>query len=502
MAKTVLQIKNLSKSFNGNIVLDNINIDIYQGKVHSILGENGAGKSTLVNILAGIYTQDSGNIFIKGEKVSINNSEQSKNLGINIIFQEHNLFDDFTIAENLFSDQFIRGKKSFHQMFDFISLKKITEESQNILDKLDFNLNSDTLVMNLNLAQKRMVEIARAVLMESDIIIMDEPTSAISEKETGTLFEQIKSLKNKGITIIYVSQRLEDILKISDTVTILRDGQIKSTFPLENFDIDNVVKMMSGEDFSNRYPKLNTASEKVVFEAKYIYTQNLNGVSFELKKGEVLGFSGLIGSGRSELAKTIFGAILKQSGSFFKNKKQIHIKSPLDAIKNGIVYIPDDRRQYGLFYDKSVGENIIAPHIPLSKQLLLKGDEDEEMLAEYLEKVEVKIHNIKDKVSTLSGGNQQKIMLLKWFTTDADVFIFDEPTAGIDIASKVDVYNLMADVLRKGASIILLSSDINELMGICDRIMILHDGNIIKEFSVENAKIEDVYEYTIGSKKE
>lgn len=495
MESKVLEIFGIRKSFNNNVVLDNVDFSLKKGEVHAILGENGAGKSTLVKILAGMYQKDAGRIEVYGKAVEINSIEKSKRLGINVIFQQHNLMEHFSIAENIFSDRVIQ-KNRFKNLFSFISIHNITKESQKVLNSLGFKLNAKTPVMNLNLAQKRMAEIAKAVFLQSDIIIMDEPTSAISNVEVELLFAQIKKLKKKGISIIYVSQKMEDIIRIADRVSVLRDGKLRGTISISHYDRQRLLSLMCGEDFNNRYPKLITVREKTVLQVEHLHSTHLNDISFKLRQGEILGFSGLVGAGKSELGKTIFGVNPLESGALYINSKPVTIESPRDAIQNGIVYIPDDRSSYGLFKNMSVSENVMATHLVTSKDLLIGMKPEEAVYKEHLDKIEIQMNDIHDKVSILSGGNQQKVMLLKWLTTDANIFIFDEPTQGIDIATKVDIYNLMTDLMRKGTSIILLSSDLNELLGMCDRIMVLFDGKIVKEVQRDDATYKELVEYT------
>lgn len=495
MADKALEVIGIRKAFNHNIVLDSVDFALEKGEVHAILGENGAGKSTLVKILAGMYPKDSGHIQVQGKDVAITSIDSAKQLGVNVVFQQHNLMKHFSVAENIFSDRIIQ-KNRLKNLFLLVRTQNIYKECQTLLDMLGFNISASTPVMNLNLAQKRMVEIAKAVFLQSKIIIMDEPTSAISSLEVETLFKQIKSLKEKGISIIYVSQKMEDIIRVADRVSVLRDGQMRGTITLSHFERKNLINMMSGEDFKNRYPKLFTLKERTVLQAEDVYTEHLSDINFRLHQGEILGFSGLVGGGKSELGKTIFGVSPLKNGRFFVNRKPVEIKSPRDAIRSGIAYIPDDREAYGLFGNMSVSANVMATHLVRSKDLLIGMKREEDMAREHLDKIEIKMNDIHDEVSILSGGNQQKVMLLKWLTTDANIFIFDEPTQGIDIATKVDIYNLMTDLMRKGASIILLSSDLNELLGMCDRVLVLFGGRIVKEVESKNTSYKELVEYT------
>ncbi len=497
MREALLELKGIRKILNNVAVLDNVDLVVKKGEVHVILGENGAGKSTLVNVLAGIYQANGGSIFVNGKKVTINNTQQAYALGISIVFQEINLFDHYSIGENLLTSAILNKKRLRSNIFSRINKKQLIERAQRILDELGFELDASVKVGMLNFAQKRMVEIARAFSMKADIIIMDEPTSSITQKEKNVLFSNFRKLKKKGVSIILVTQLLQDVISVADTVTILRDGVMKATISIDEFEAEKVIKLMSGEDFRNRYPKLNTLTNKVVFEARNINSKILTDINLKRHKGEILGITGLVGSGRSLLAKYIFGYEKFREGSILINHKEIRIKSPVDAMKNGIAYIPDDRAKYGVFKNMSVNENLISNHIPFLRNFIINWREQRDTVADYLEMLDIKINNPMDSISILSEGNKQKVMLLKWLTKDANIFIFDEPTAGIDTTSKVDIYNLMADVLRKGASIILLTSDINELLGLSDRILVMNKGAIIKRLESKDTSLEEVYEYLV-----
>jgi ABC-type sugar transport system ATPase subunit len=497
MSEVVLKLEGISKLFNNQKVLNDINLELFKGEVHAIIGENGAGKSTLVKILAGVHKKDSGRIHVFGTETDINSPQHSMSLGISVIFQDSYLFDHFTIAENIFANR-LPVKNKF---FKFIDKQEIRNKSREILEKLDFPLNINSYVRDLNPAQKRMVEIAKAFCQNSGIIVMDEPTSSISDKETATLFKLIGTLKNNNISVIYLSQRLEDVLKISDRVTILRDGVIQCTAHPKSIDYPSVIKMMSGEDHINRYPKLNLPKGKEVFSVSNLCIGNiLKDVSFSLKKGEVLGFAGLVGSGRSELAQAIYGLKARDLGAFYIDGVKVKIKSPLDAIKLGIAYISEDRLEEGLFPNLKVKENMMVLDNFEQNPVLINSQRQQKIIEKYLKKINFSPENMDKQVAFLSGGNQQKIMLTKWFITNSRVFIFNEPTKAIDIPSKVDVYNIMGDLVRKGASLIVVSSDVEELIGICDRILVMHNGEIVKEFPRETATTEKIYRYCVSGK--
>lgn len=503
MAEPVIQIKQLCKTFNNVNVLQDVDLDFYGGEVHALLGENGAGKSTVVNILGGMIKANGGSVSLRGTEANIGNPQQARALGMNIIYQEPNLFEHYSVGENILCCTILDKGNLSAKIFDQVNKKQLISRAQKIIDDMGFDLDAAKPVGKLNYAQKRMVEMVRAFAMDSDIIIMDEPTASITQKEKEILFNNMTRLKVKGVAIVFVTQLLEDVLRIADRVSILRDGKKQSTVTIQEFKAyqsEKVIRMISGEDYRNRYPKLNTITSKTVFEVKDVNSAPLHDINFSLHRGEILGITGLVGSGRSLLAKCIFGYIPLSTGRVFVNQKEVRINSPYDAMRNSIAYIPDDRAKYGIFKNMNIRENLAATHVPFLRGLFINWTEQNQMMTEYLGKIEVKMHNITDNISTLSEGNKQKVMLLKWFTKNASIFIFDEPTAGIDTTTKVDIYNLMADLLRKGASIILLSSDLNELLGLSDRILIMSQGTIIKQLTSKDVQIKEIYEYVVDKR--
>jgi len=497
MQEVVLELKGIRKIFNKVVALDDVDLVVKKGEVHVILGENGAGKSTLVNVLGGVFQANSGSIFINSKKVTIHNTQQAFALGIYIVFQETNLFDHYSIGENLFIGTILNKRGLRYSIFSRINTKRLIERAQRVLDELGFELDASVKVGKLNFAQKRMVEIARAFSTEARIIVMDEPTSSISQKEKDILYHNFNVLKKRGVSIILVTQLLQDVISVADNITILRDGVKQATFSKDEFETEKVIKWMSGEDYRNRYPKLNTLTNKVVFETKNLNSKILTDINIKLHKGEILGITGLVGSGRSSLAKYIFGYEKFREGSILINQKEVNIKSPSVAMKYGIAYIPDDRAKYGVFKNMSILDNLLSNQIPFLRNILISWSEQRDTLDGHLEMLDIKASSTMDSIEILSEGNKQKVMLLKWLSKDANIFIFDEPTAGIDTTSKVDIYNLMADLLRKGASIILLTSDINELLGLSDRILIMNKGAIIKTLESKDTSIEEIYEYLV-----
>ena len=494
MPDTVLKLSNITKSFGGNVVLNKINLELEEGQVHAIVGENGAGKSVLVQVIAGIHRKDSGEIEIDGKRADILSPKHARNYGISVIFQETFLFDHFTIAENIF----LKDAPIKIGLINAVDMQKLYGNAQDILDRLEFPLDARTCVRELNLAQRRMVEIARAFTRQSRIIIMDEPTSSISRAESLPIFKMINLLKANGKSILYISHRLEDVLEIADKITIIKKGIILDTFDNKNIDYKDVIDILSINSYKNAYPILDVKKGKEVFSVRNLCVDNyLDDINFTLYQGEILGISGLAGSGRSELAKTLFGFMKKSCGAFYMNGHKVRINSIMDSIKHGVAYIPENRMDEGAFLNLSIIQNLLSTQRP---RLLKNSMNSKDKALRYINKVHLEADNLNNQLFTLSGGNQQKLLLIKWFITNSRIFIFNEPTKGIDVASKVDIYNLMNDLIRKGASLIIISSDVDELIGISDRIIVLYNGAIIKEFGKETATVENINYYCYGGK--
>lgn len=492
MSTVLLKIECVNKKLSENFSLRNIDLDLNKGEVHAIVGENGSGKSSIMNILSGLYIKDSGSIYIDDELVNITSPLDAKRLGITMIHQESSLFEHISIAENIFID----NNPYLSQKLKLIDFKKIYSDCEKLLNRFGLNISSKTIAKHLSPAQKQIVEIAKAYVSHARIIIMDEPTSSLGENETSILLDIIKELKKYNISIFYITHKLEEINKICDRVSTMVEGKITGTQLIQNININDIFNMIIGLDSNERYPKINFKLGNEVLRISNLNSRDfLKQINLSLRKKEILGITGLIGSGGTKIAESIFGINKIDSGKIVINGKYKQINSPSDAIQAGIGYVPEDRIAKGLFPHLKVYENISAASMyRIKHRFLINEKYEKEMAISYMDKLGIKSHNINSEISHLSGGSQQKVVLAKWIMSKSKIFIFDEPTKGIDIASKVDVYNLMNELLQKGAAIILISSDLHELMGMCDRISILSKGRIIDTIPRQNFSMGKILE--------
>ncbi len=490
----VLEARNIVKTFPGVHALDKVNFCVYRGRLNALVGENGAGKSTLMKILAGIYHPDSGDILLEGELTTFNNPRQAQARGIAIIHQELNLIPYLSVAENIFLG------REFRTRLGLIDYKKMHRETSHILNKLDLPIDPQCLASSLGVGQQQIVEIARALSTDAKIIIMDEPTSAISEHEIDVFFGLIKNLKRRGVTIVYISHKLDELFRIGDHVTVMRDGQVIGGDSLANLNQDDIIRMMIGRDLKDLYQRNSsvTAVEAIRVEQlclKRSGQQNdylVKDVSFHVKRGEVLGIFGLMGAGRTELLETIFGRHPKlASRNIFLEGEKISLQSPSDAIKAGIVLAPEDRKEQGLVLGMNVAENISLAN--LDKILcfgFLRKTAERKMADTYVERLRIKTPSIEQKVKNLSGGNQQKVILGKWLATEPTVLLLDEPTRGIDINAKKEIYRLIDELTQQGLAVVIVSSELPEILGVSDRIMVMSKGCKTAEFSRAEATEE------------
>lgn len=498
MSVPVLRLENISKKMSDFFTLNNINLELQKGEVHAIVGENGSGKSTLMNIINGTLSKDSGNIYLEGNQVNIASSNDAKKLGITMIHQEPSLFEHFSVAENIFFEN-----SPFHNfLFRTVNWSKMNSDCQKLLNKLNIHIESRKLVREIGNAQRQLVEIAKAYVSNARIILMDEPTSSFTESEFIILSNIISELKNSGVSIFYVSHRLDEVRQLCDKVTVMRDGEIIGTENVNNTETSKLITMMTGLDIKNRFPKLSLRTGKEVLRLSGISSgSTLKDISFSLGRREIIGITGLAGSGKSKIAKVLFGVDRIDSGEVMVDGSRVAFRSPLDAIKVGIGYVPEDRQIEGLFMYLKIFENISASSInQFSNKYVIDSHKEKDMATSFVEKLGIIIGTIYDKAENLSGGNQQKVILAKWMTSKSKIFILDEPTRGIDIAAKVDVYNMMNDLVRKGASIIMISSDIDELIGMCDRIMVLYGGKIVANIPRSEATQEKILYYATSGK--
>ncbi len=486
----LLKVQGIYKSFPGVKALDGVDLVVKKGQVHALVGENGAGKSTLMKVLLGIYRADKGTIHFKGNAVEIESIHQALHLGISMIHQELSPVMDMTVADNVFL-----GREPIKPITRFVDKNAICRRTKELFETLDFKgITPRALMKELSVAQMQLVEIAKSVSCNAELIIMDEPTSALSEAEVEALFRIIRSLKAKGISIIYISHKLDEIFNIADEISVLRDGKYIGTDHATNLSREKLIQMMVGRDLSNYYHKEKTAIGDIGFEVKNFTKENLfQDISFGVHRGEILGIAGLMGSGRTEIVETIFGMRGMYDGEILKDGKNITIKQPRDAIKNRIALVPEDRKELGLILILSIKYNISISYLDhFSNLFFVKEKQETARSSEISKKLRIKSKSLDTITSTLSGGNQQKVVLAKWLMTLPDVLIFDEPTRGIDVGAKAEIYNIMSELAKEGKCIIMVSSEMPELLGISDRIIVIHNGQITGELSRDEACQEKI----------
>lgn len=492
MKKQLLEMKGISKGFPGVQALSNVQLQLNYGEVVALVGENGAGKSTLMKILTGIYKEDEGEIFYEGKRISPEDTKEAQQLGISIIHQELNLMRDLTVAQNIFIGREPRGAFNF-----FLKENQLNKKAAKLFSRLNVDLHPETKVANLTVAKQQMVEIAKALSFNAKILVMDEPTAALTETEIETLFNIINQLKESGVGIIYISHRMEELKRISDRITILRDGQYIDTLQTKETEISEVISLMVGRELYMEAQKRVTGNDQVSkLEVRNVTNDYVKDVSFELKKGEILGFAGLVGAGRTEVARAIFGADPMHEGEIFVDGKKVTIKQPSDAVHAGIGYLSEDRKQYGLMVNMNVNENImistLKDHLA---SIFVKDSELKNISSKYKEKLDIRTPSIYQRVNNLSGGNQQKVVIAKWLVKDSDILIFDEPTRGIDVGAKGEIYELLDQLVSEGKSIIMISSELPEILRMSHRIIVMCEGRITGELNGEEATQEKIMDY-------
>ncbi|ENB60893.1 heme ABC exporter, ATP-binding protein CcmA [Escherichia coli P0298942.6] len=494
MSETFLQMKHITKRFPGVLALNDVQFSLRRGEVHALLGENGAGKSTLMKILSGVYQPDEGEIIFEDKPVSFSDPLSAQNVGITIIHQEFNLFPELTVEENIFIGREVCKKNRWR-----LDEKQQRQATIEILQKLNLAIKPDTLVADLTVAQQQMVEIAKAISVNARILIMDEPTAALTETEIESLFRVTRLLKEQGTGIVYISHRLEELALIADRATVMRDGQYISTVDYECVKISDLIAMMVGRDLGNIYPRREALQQRIpVLEVNGLTRKGvLNDINFTLYRGEILGFAGLMGAGRTELARAIFGADSIDSGTLKLNGKETVIKDISDAIQQGISYLTEDRKKEGLALNLSVERNIMLGNYPEYSDRFGNVDSRrcQQTSEEQVKALRIKTPNLEQAALNLSGGNQQKIIIARWVCKDTDILIFDEPTRGIDVGTKLEIYELMNRLVAKGKSIIMISSELPEVLGMCDRILVMRSGRITGELSAKEATQEKIMQY-------
>lgn len=470
--REIIRMENIEKSFPGVKALKGVNIAVRAGEVHALVGENGAGKSTLIKILMGVYQKDAGDIYIEGKKVNIKDPMQAKAYGLGAVYQDITLAPHLSVGENFFLGKLPSTKNG---LVDWKTINKVTKET---LEELDIDIDPTTLVKNLTVAQQEMVTIAKTVHEEAKLIVFDEPTALLANEETEELFKLINKLKSNGVGIIYISHRMEEIFNICDRVTVLKDGTWVNTLDISDTDEDALISMMVGRSVEDMYSiKHPTIGEKVL-EVKGLTKQGyFENINLELHKGEILGLFGLVGSGRTDIVRCIFGAEPFDAGEVIVNGKKVSIKSPSDGIRHGIGLLPEDRKLQGLCLNLSVAENTnLASYKDITRLGVINAKKEKDRAEKYKQDLRIKTPSIIQKVKNLSGGNQQKVVISKWLCKDSNIFIFDEPTVGVDVGAKVEIYKLFEQLLAKGNAIILISSYLPEVMGLADKLMVISEG--------------------------
>lgn len=495
----ILQMDDISVQFPGVLALDRIHFDLKPGEVHVLLGENGAGKSTLMKVLAGVNTNYSGKIIYKGEDITVKSVLQQRERGISIIFQEMNLLRNLTVAENIFLGRQPIGRSGS------IDWKKMNQEARVLLDSINSDISEKASVESLSVGQMQMIEIAKAISFKSDVIIMDEPTSALTEKEVDSLFNIIAKLKRDNVAIVYISHRLEEILRIGDRVTVFRDGKYVQTINAIDTSVDELIKLMVGRDLSEQYPKVICELGEVLLEVCRLNRHRLlHDISFYVRRGEIVGFYGLMGSGRTETMRIVFGADPHDGGEILIQGKPVQIKNCEMAKKQGIALLTEDRKNQGLILSFSVSHNIVLSNLDkVMNSFGINHLKEQKLCGQYVDAMRIKTPAFDQKVKLLSGGNQQKTVIAKWLNSDADIIIFDEPTRGIDVGAKFEIYKIMNSLKERGKAVIMVSSELPETLGVSDRIYVMHEGKITKCYEdVKGVTEDDVMKYATATLSE
>lgn len=490
----ILQMVGITKQFPGVLALDNVSFEVERGEIHALVGENGAGKSTLLKILAGALTMDKGTILLEGKPIHFTSPLDAIKMGIAVIYQEFNLVPYLSAGENIFLG---REPRKFNGFVDFRTLHA---KAQEILDRIGANFSSREIVSHLSVAQQQMTEIAKALSQNAQVIAMDEPTSALTEREVEHLFEIVRNLKEEGVAIIFVSHRLEEVFQIADRITVLRDGKYVGTKNIGETNRDEVITMMVGREIKEKIPKRPAPIGEEIFRVVGLTRRGVfSDISFTLHKGEILGCAGLVGSGRTEIARAIFGADPLDSGKIYLEGKEVRIRSPQDAIRLGIGLLTEDRKRYGLVLPMTVRENTtLANLMEVAMRGFINFSKERAVAKRFVDELAIKTPSLEQIARNLSGGTQQKLVLAKWLFTKSKVLIFDEPTRGIDVGAKVEIYELMNQLAERGVGIIMISSELPEVLGMSDRILVIHEGKIAGELKREEATQEKIMHLATG----
>jgi len=492
MQETILKMQGIQKYFSGVHALNNVHFDLRAGEVHALMGENGAGKSTLIKVLCGIHKRDGGSVELFGKEVNFNNIAESQAAGVSVIHQELNMMNDLTVAQNIFV-----GREPMKG--SLIDDQKMLNDSAALFEKIGIRIDPAAKLGDLTVGKQQMVEIAKAVSRDCKLLVLDEPTAALTQTEVEELFKIMNEMKEKGIGMIYISHRMDEINRISDRVTVMRDGEYVGTVNTADVTKDDIVKMMVGRVIMGDQKEKSCVDcdAPVVLEVKNLKAgREVKDVSFTLRKGEILGFAGLMGAGRTEVARALYGADPKQSGEVYINGKKVKIRNPEQAVKHGICYLSEDRKRYGLMLDKSVTNNTtIASVDDFIKAGLINDGKMRDASAEKNALLRTKTPSMEQLLKNLSGGNQQKVIIARWLMKNSDIFIFDEPTRGIDVGAKSEIYNLMDDLAKQGKSIIMISSELAEVLRMSDRILVMCEGRKTGELDISEASQENIMQY-------
>ena len=483
----VLSVKGVNKSFSGVQVLKDINLDIRKGEVHVLVGENGAGKSTLMKIITGIYDMDDGEIWFEGKKVDIRAPKDAQELGISIIHQEFNLLGHRSVSQNIFLGREPVGRKFL------IQEAEMDREAKELLDSLGVDIDPRTKIASLGVAQQQMVEVAKALSFRSKVLLMDEPTATLTSNEIEKLFTAIRRLKEDGVSIVYISHRLEEFQHIADRLTVLRDGQTIRTMNLEDTNIEEIIRLMVGREITNQYNREYNEPGETVLKTEGLCSLRFRDISLEVKKGEIVGLSGLVGAGRTEVVKAIFGDEVIEAGSVELFGKKYAKTNTRLTTKLGIGFVPEDRKEEGAAVDKPLSENLVQASLrKLFPNHILSRSVENRKAQEYVDSLHIKTTSVRKPVYLLSGGNQQKVIVAKWMCAECNLILFDEPTRGIDVGARAEIYNIMNDFVKDGKAILMVSSDMPELLGMCDRIYVMKDGRITAELDRHEATQEKI----------
>lgn len=491
----ILQLKNITKRYPGVVALNNVSLDVAEGEVHALVGENGAGKSTLIKSCSGAVVPNEGSIVIQGQEYAALNPKLSEELGLAVIYQEFNLVDELSVAENIFLGRAIRKRGIM------IDKKAMVEKAAKIFEQFDIDIDPNALVGSLTIGYQQLVEIAKAVSQNARILIMDEPSAPLTAAEAESLYVMVEKLKAKGVTIVYISHRMEEIFRLSDRITVLRDGQKIKTLNTSDTNLDDLVKLMVGRELKETYPaRKDCISDEVLLEVENLSGNGVHDISLQIKKGEVLGLAGLIGAGRTELAELLFGVKQRTSGRVVLLGKEVAPKLPRAAIDSGIALVPEDRKKQGALLEVDIKGNISMAILErISKFFTIDKKEERRIAESYQKSIRIKTPNLEQKIKNLSGGNQQKAIIAKWLATEPTLVIFDEPTRGIDVGAKSEIYALVNSLVESGKAVLMISSEMEEVMGMSDRIIVLKKGRISGELQRKDFNQETIMGFAAQS---